>query len=79
MNPLQKNIKKYQTDFSQKAWILRIITLSIALGAVIYYLNQHNSKKGMFFKNFAEKQEISVEPGVKFNIPVTRPAQPEGN
>ncbi len=72
MSPIQKIINKHQTDFSKKVWILRLISLSIALGSVIYYIRQNKQHQ----EKLLEKTQI-IHRGqsgseIKFKIPVFR-------
>lgn len=71
MKYIDMRIEKYQNGFSSKTWVLRIITLSIALASVLYYLNQHHKGKNIFFNSQKTEAESSGSV-IRMQIPVGR-------
>lgn len=71
MSYIERQLKKHNTEFNSKIWILRIISLSIALAAVLYYLDQHHKGNNLLLKTQApevkEKQSY-----MQMKIPVGR-------
>lgn len=61
----------YASNFSKAAWIIRIITMSIALGSIIYYLNLYNRGELAFQKKKTEWQQ-SDRSVIRMKIPVGR-------
>lgn len=60
----------YVSNFSKAAWIIRLITMSVALISLLYYLNQYNKGELPFQKEKATGyQKGSV---IKMKIPVGR-------
>lgn len=71
MNYIERQVKKHQTEFNSKIWILRIISLSIALGAVLYYLDQHHKGNSILVPT-PEAGVIDKTPYMQMQIPVGR-------
>lgn len=72
MDYIEKQIHKHRNEFNSKVWILRIISLSIALCAVLYYLDQHHKGKAISFGNQNEEQTSKGRPYMEMKIPVGR-------
>lgn len=71
MNYIERQVRKHQTEFNSKIWILRIISLSIALGAVLYYLDQHHKGNNLLVP--APQADVEEKsPYMKMQIPVGR-------
>lgn len=71
MSYIERQLKKHQTEFNSKVWILRIISLSIALAAVLYYLDQHHKGNNILIDAPAPKVR-EKKPYMQMNIPVGR-------
>lgn len=71
MSYIERQLKKHQTEFNSKVWILRIISLSIALAAVLYYLDQHHKGNNLLMETQAPKVK-EKQPYMHMKIPVGR-------
>ncbi len=71
MSYIERQLKKHQTEFNSKVWILRIISLTIALGAVLYYLDQHHKGNNLLVETAPQKIKEKV-PYMQMQIPVGR-------
>jgi hypothetical protein len=72
MKYIDLHIQKYQNGFSSKSWLLRILTLSIALGSVLYYLDQHHKGRNIFFNSEKAEANRLNNSVIRMKIPVGR-------
>ncbi len=72
MDYLEKQIHRHKNEFNSKIWILRIISLSIALGAVLYYLDQHHKGKNPILREQKQEDGFKGRPYREMKIPVGR-------
>lgn len=70
--------RNYKSNFSKLAWVIRIITMSMALSAVTYYLYKHHQGKNFVnsgAQNVDELPSAQIEKEgsvIKMKIPVKR-------
>lgn len=62
--------RSYQTEFTVKGWIIRIISLTIAFCSVIYYIHGTHQKNNE--RNKVDKLGIKYENHRDLKIPVFR-------
>jgi paraquat-inducible protein B len=71
MSYIERQLNKNRNEFNSKVWILRIISLSIALAAVLYYLDQHHKGNNILVETPASKVS-DKKPYMRMQIPVGR-------
>lgn len=69
MKKSQKSVT-YGAHFSKAAWIIRIITMTIALISIVYYLRLYNKGELAFQKGNANIEKDSSV--IRMKIPVGR-------